>query len=57
MINWTEVIIGLCSIIITGVIVPFITTKWKIAKSEMSTGDGYLLDRGFRQMGETVACK
>lgn len=36
MIDWTEVIIGLCSIIITGVIVPFITTKWKIAKSEMS---------------------
>ena len=36
MINWTEVIIGVCSIIITGVIVPFVTAKWKIAKSEMS---------------------
>ena len=36
MVNWTEVIIGVCSIIITGVIVPFVTAKWKIAKSEMS---------------------
>lgn len=36
MVNWTEVIIGVCSIIITGVIVPLVTAKWKIAKSEMS---------------------
>lgn len=36
MINWTEVIIGLCSIIITGVIVPLVTAKVKIVKAEMS---------------------
>ena len=36
MVNWTEVIIGVCSIVITGVIVPLVTAKWKIAKSEMS---------------------
>ena len=36
MVNWAEVIIGVCSIVITGVIVPLVTAKWKIAKSEMS---------------------
>lgn len=36
MINWTEVIISLCTLIITGVLVPLVTAKWKIAKSEMS---------------------
>ena len=36
MINWTEVIIGICSILITGVLVPLITTKWKLAKADMS---------------------
>jgi hypothetical protein len=36
MVNWTEVIISLCTLIITGVIVPLVTAKWKIAKSEMS---------------------
>ena len=35
-INWAEVIIGVCSIVITGVIVPFVNAKWKIAKAEMS---------------------
>lgn len=35
MVNWTEVIIGVCSIIITGVIVPLVTTKWKLAKADM----------------------
>lgn len=38
MVNWTEVIISLCTLIITGVIVPLVTAKWKIAKSEMSKG-------------------
>lgn len=36
MVNWTEVIISLCTLIITGVVVPLVTAKWKIAKSEMS---------------------
>lgn len=36
MVNWTEVIISLYSLIITGVVVPLVTAKWKIAKSEMS---------------------
>lgn len=36
MINWTEVIISVCSILITGVLIPFLTTKWKNAKEEMS---------------------
>ena len=36
MVNWTEVIISLCTLIITGVLVPLVTAKWKIAKSEMS---------------------
>lgn len=36
MINWTEIIISLCGLLITGVLIPFITTKWNIAKSEMS---------------------
>lgn len=36
MINWTEVIISLCTLIITGVIVPLVTAKWKTAKAEMS---------------------
>lgn len=36
MINWTEVIIGLCSLVITGVLVPLLTAKWKAAKAEMS---------------------
>lgn len=36
MINWTEVIISLCTLLITGVLVPLITTKWKVAKANMS---------------------
>lgn len=36
MVNWTEVIISLCTLIITSVVVPLVTAKWKIAKSEMS---------------------
>lgn len=36
MINWTEVIISLCSLVITGILIPLITTRWKEAKAEMS---------------------
>lgn len=36
MVNWTEVIISLCTLIITGVLIPIVTTKWKAAKAEMS---------------------
>ena len=36
MVNWTEVIISLCTLIITGVLVPLVTAKWKTAKAEMS---------------------
>lgn len=35
MVNWTEVIISICTILITGVIIPLATTKWKKAKAEM----------------------
>lgn len=35
MVNWTEVIISICTILITGVIIPLATTKWKNAKAEM----------------------
>ena len=38
-INWTEVIISLCTLIITGVLVPLVTAKWKAAKAEMSKDD------------------
>lgn len=33
-INWTEVVIGLCSIIITGVLVPFIRSMYKAKLTE-----------------------
>ena len=33
-INWTEVVIGICSIIITGVLVPFIRQKYKMHLTE-----------------------
>lgn len=36
MIDWTEVIISLCSLVITGILIPLITTRWKEAKAEMS---------------------
>lgn len=35
MVNWTEVIISICTILITGVILPLATTQWKNAKEEM----------------------
>lgn len=44
MINWTEVIIALCSLLITGVLVPLITTKWKTAKAEMSQSTQEIVD-------------
>lgn len=36
MVNWTEVIISLCSLIITGVLIPLVTTRWKEAKADMN---------------------
>ena len=35
-IDWTEVIIGICTVIITGVLVPLIRTSWLQKKSEMT---------------------
>lgn len=35
-IDWTEVIIGVCGIIITGVLVPWINAKTQQAKSKLS---------------------
>lgn len=35
MIHWEEVIIGLCTLLITGVLVPLIRTKWQNAKMEL----------------------
>lgn len=44
MIDWTEVIIALCSLLITGVLLPLITTKWKTAKAEMSQSTQEIVD-------------
>lgn len=44
MINWTDVIIGICSILITGVLVPLITTKWKLARADMSKSTQETID-------------
>lgn len=35
-IDWTEVIIGICTILITGVLFPLIRTAWMQKKSEMT---------------------
>lgn len=44
MIDWTEIIIALCSLLITGVLVPLITTRWKTAKAEMSQSTQEIVD-------------
>lgn len=44
MIDWTEIIIALCSLLITGVLVPLINTKWKTAKAEMSQNTQEIVD-------------
>ncbi len=35
-IDWTEVIIGICTILITGVLVPLIRTIWTQKKNELT---------------------
>ena len=35
-INWTEVIISLCSIVITGILVPLIRSKWQESQSKLT---------------------
>lgn len=36
MINWTEVIVGICSMVITGIMVPLITAKKKEVKNRLT---------------------
>ena len=35
-INWTQVVISLCSILITGVLIPLIRSKWQESKEKLS---------------------
>lgn len=36
MIDWTEVIVSICTVVITGVLIPLISTRWKEAKADMN---------------------
>lgn len=39
MIDWTEIIIAVCSLLITGFIIPLLRGKWQESKAKLSKAD------------------
>lgn len=42
-INWTEIIIALCSLLITGIVIPFVRSKWKESQAKLNESERELI--------------
>ena len=44
MIDWAEIVIGICSILITGILIPLVRATWKSCKTKLTKEEQEIIE-------------